>query len=87
VLEMIFKKIFYIIYLLLFSGIPFLSEPKDKETIEKAVYMTLDDGPTVYTKDFLNILNQEGIKATFFLVGNKISYQNSNIIIRMSHCM
>jgi peptidoglycan/xylan/chitin deacetylase (PgdA/CDA1 family) len=77
------KKIFCILLVLLFIGIPYLSIAKDKEESEKDVYITFDDGPTVYTEDFLDLLNQDGINATFFLIGNRISFQNSNIIKRM----
>lgn len=34
---------------------------------EKIAYLTFDDGPTEYTPQVLNILNQNGIKATFFI--------------------
>lgn len=34
---------------------------------EKIAYLTFDDGPTEYTPQLLNILNQNGVKATFFI--------------------
>lgn len=40
---------------------------------EKVIYLTFDDGPSsVVTNDILNILKQNGVKATFFVIGNKI---------------
>ncbi len=40
------------------------------ETQERVVALTFDDGPTAhYTEEILAILRQEGIKATFFVVG------------------
>ncbi len=33
------------------------------------VYLTFDDGPSAYTDDILDILNEYGVKATFFVVG------------------
>lgn len=40
------------------------------ETEERVVALTFDDGPTAqYTDEVLTILRQEGIKATFFVVG------------------
>ena len=35
----------------------------------KKVYITFDDGPSKYTDDILDILNEYQVKATFFVVG------------------
>lgn len=35
------------------------------------VYLTFDDGPSVYTDDILDILSEYGVKATFFVVGKE----------------
>lgn len=35
----------------------------------RKVYLTFDDGPSCYTDDILDILNQYDVKATFFVVG------------------
>lgn len=40
-------------------------EPKRK------VYLTFDDGPSIYTDDILDILDQYDIKATFFVLGKE----------------
>ncbi len=43
------------------------------QTNEKYVALTFDDGPCPpYTDSILNILNRHKVKATFFLVGNRI---------------
>lgn len=40
---------------------------------KKIMYLTFDDGPsTVVTNKILDILKEQNIKATFFVVGNKI---------------
>lgn len=40
---------------------------------EKAIYLTFDDGPSaVVTNRVLDILQQKGVKATFFVVGGRI---------------
>ncbi len=39
----------------------------DGET--KRVYLTFDDGPSIYTEEILDILNEYGVKATFFVCG------------------
>ena len=41
----------------------------------KVIYLTFDDGPSVYTNKLLNVLKQYDVKATFFLV------QKSNMSI------
>lgn len=42
-------------------------------TEKRLVYLTFDDGPsTLVTNKILDILKEENIKATFFIVGNKI---------------
>lgn len=42
---------------------------------EKVVYLTFDDGPSPnITPLILDLLKQEGIKATFFILGNNATY-------------
>ncbi len=43
------------------------------ETGEKLVALTFDDGPTPqFTAEILNALNEQGVKATFFLIGGEL---------------
>ena len=35
----------------------------------REVYLTFDDGPSIYTDEILDILDEYGVKATFFVVG------------------
>ncbi|HDR7951812.1 TPA: polysaccharide deacetylase [Bacillus toyonensis] len=50
-------------------------QEKDKGEIQKktqnnkVMYLTFDDGPGKYTQEILNILKQENVKATFFVIG------------------
>ena len=45
-----------------------------KPTNIKEVFLTFDDGPSAgSTMEILNILKAKGVKATFFLVGNRIT--------------
>lgn len=49
---------------------------------EKRVFLTFDDGPTKSVTPFiLDLLKQENIKATFFVLGNKAK-SNSDLIKR-----
>ena len=43
----------------------------------KVIALTFDDGPGPYTAHLLDILDQYGAKATFFLIGSKVSGQAS----------
>ena len=42
---------------------------------KKRVFFTFDDGPSTNTEPILNILQQEGIKATFFELGSRVEVQ------------
>lgn len=53
------------------------SLPKAKGTIA----LTFDDGPhPKYTSQILEILRREGIKATFFVIGENIDYYDEGVI-------
>ena len=46
------------------------------ETHDKIAYITIDDGPSKYTSQILDILNKNDVKATFFMInGNMKKYQ------------
>lgn len=40
--------------------------------VAKVIYLTFDDGPGKYTDDLLSILEEKGIHATFFFIGNRL---------------
>ena len=51
-------------------------EESQKENLAEAedvhkVYLTFDDGPSIYTSQILDILKQYDIKATFFVIGKE----------------
>ena len=53
------------------------------KTRERNVCLTFDDGPhPVYTPQLLDILADSGVRATFFITGNKIK-KYKNIVKRM----
>ena len=41
---------------------------------QKRAFLTFDDGPSTRTESILNILKQNNIKATFFLLGSRVNY-------------
>lgn len=44
--------------------------PNGTSRNERVIYLTFDDGPSARTPEILDILRQEEVKATFFVVGN-----------------
>ena len=44
-------------------------ESADTQEQTRKVYLTFDDGPSIYTDRILDILDEYGVKATFFVVG------------------
>jgi peptidoglycan/xylan/chitin deacetylase (PgdA/CDA1 family) len=53
------------------------------------VYLTFDDGPSVYTEDILDILDEYGVKATFFVVGKEDDRSKERIkeIVNRGHTL
>ncbi len=41
---------------------------------QKVMYLTFDDGPSAYTQRLLDVLDEYGVKATFFVTGNNENY-------------
>ena len=58
-----------------------LPTKSDKEN--KIAYLTFDDGPSENTYKVLDILQEEEVKATFFIVGSNISKTEVNSLKRM----
>lgn len=48
------------------------STPLNEKTQNKVVYLTFDDGPSKLTGEFLDVLEQHNIKATFFMQGTNL---------------
>lgn len=54
--------------------------PEEVEQIEyKYIGLTFDDGPSKYTSELLDILNEYDASATFFVVGNRLSYYEDEL--------
>lgn len=56
------------------------NEEKKEIEIEKksgkTVYLTFDDGPSKWTGDFLDVLKEHGVQATFFMQGNNLKKES-----------
>lgn len=50
----------------------------------KVVYLTFDDGPGKHTNKLLDVLKEENVPATFFLIGNSIKKNDTVILERMA---
>ncbi|AZV58528.1 polysaccharide deacetylase [Clostridium sp. AWRP] len=58
-----------------------LNEDLQKDN-KKIIYLTFDDGPSKLTDKFLDILKENNVKATFFLIGNQIE-DNEQVVKRI----
>ena len=61
---------------------PAPAAPPAANSGNKVIALTFDDGPGPYTAQLLDILDQHGAKATFFLIGSKVSAQ-ADVLRRM----
>lgn len=53
-----------------------------EEAVKRTAYLTFDDGPSCLTEKYLDILKEEGAKATFFLIGQQIDRDMAGVIKR-----
>ena len=60
---------------------------ESKKISEKIAYITIDDGPSKYTSEILDILDSNNVKGTFFMLNNNmISHKEEvNRIIKEGH--
>ncbi len=55
---------------------------KNIQNTKKTAYLTFDDGPSSLTEKYLDILESEGVKATFFVIGQQINGEQKKTIKR-----
>jgi peptidoglycan/xylan/chitin deacetylase (PgdA/CDA1 family) len=65
------ERLYFSYEKVVFEGLTPLFERTDGVK-EKAIALTFDDGPSLYTLSILRILERYGIKATFFMIGKHI---------------
>ncbi|MBQ9118524.1 MAG: polysaccharide deacetylase [Lachnospiraceae bacterium] len=58
-------------------------ESEGVKVAQKIAYLTFDDGPSELTPQVLDVLKEQGIKATFFLVGEEITAEREETVRRM----
>lgn len=58
------------------------------DTGEKVVYLTFDDGPTSNTDNIMNVLEENGVRATFFVIHTYDGCENQiRSIHERGHCV
>ena len=57
---------------------------KNVNVEKKIIYLTFDDGPSIITDKVLDILKENNVKATFFIIGNQIN-GFENVIKRINN--
>lgn len=63
----------------------YAKEINDNSQDKKIIYLTFDDGPSpTVTNEILDILKENNVKGTFFLVGNKIE-DNKEVVKRIQN--
>jgi peptidoglycan-N-acetylglucosamine deacetylase len=71
--KFLYSASFIFLCVMIFFGILNTARANSEEGSEKEIYLTFDDGPSyVITSRVLDILKEKEVKATFFVVGNKI---------------
>ena len=73
------KKNFCAFFICLFVFYPNFQNFSFSFIPEKVVALSFDDGPTKYTPEIIEYLKSEKVKATFFIVGNKIEGNETTI--------
>ena len=57
----------------LFYGINTKCINSSNITYDKTAYITIDDGPSKYTNQILDILDRNNVKATFFMINRNMN--------------
>lgn len=60
-----------------------IEKTEKTEKTGKCAYLTFDDGPSDQTEKVLDILKEEGVTATFFLIGEQINEETCPFVQRM----
>ena len=63
------------------------AKPWDSNSGIRRVYLTFDDGPSANTDKILDILNEYGVKATFFVVGKEDYQEEYQRIVEEGHTL
>lgn len=56
------------------------SGEEEKQEVKKVAYLTFDDGPSILTPQYLEILREEEVCATFFLIGQQVEGEMVDVV-------
>lgn len=83
---MVKKLIFYMLTITLFLNLFSIQTKAIENSQEKVIYLTFDDGLSPKTTDlFIDILNENEVKGTFFVIGNTLE-KNQQTLKRIIDC-
>ncbi len=68
------KGILIFIVCLIIITLCFFNLDTQSDNKDKTIYLTFDDGPSLITEKILDLLKEENIKATFFVIGSDHKY-------------
>lgn len=61
------------------TPVPSVASSWSPQSGDKTVYLTFDDGPGPNTQDVLNVLKDNDVKATFFIIGKMIRTREADL--------
>ncbi|HPF82709.1 MAG TPA: polysaccharide deacetylase family protein [Bacilli bacterium] len=73
------KKIAILLIIVSLFSYPVFASNKNFDLKKKYVALSFDDGPSKYTNDIINYLYENDCQATFFVLGNKLSYYQDTL--------
>lgn len=56
-----------------------ISSKETNITYDKVAYITIDDGPSKFTKQILDILDRNNVKATFFMINKNMNIYKDEV--------
>ena len=61
---------------------PVSSVLKGEKEETKVAYLTFDDGPSMLSSRYLDILKEENVNATFFVIGQQVCDEMEDVVKR-----
>lgn len=74
------KKLTIILTIIILLILPVAKSENILDIKKNTVALTFDDGPSDYTKEIIDILDEYNVHATFFVIGNKVLIYKETIM-------
>lgn len=65
--------------------VQYQKKERDLDVHKPTIALTFDDGPSKYTKEIIEILNEYDANATFFILGNKVEFYRETLERSLSY--